>query len=58
MWRGCVGSRIDLVVFDPVGRLTMLQWRPRLVVLVAVVALIVIALVGGDIEDVLLNLYW
>jgi hypothetical protein len=53
-----VASRIDLVVFDPVGRLTMLQWRPRLVVLVAVVALIVIALVGGDIEDVLLNLYW
>ena len=58
MWLGRVASRIDLVVFDPVGRLTMLQWRPRLVVLVAVVALIVIALVGGDIEDVLLNLYW
>jgi hypothetical protein len=36
----------------------MLQWRPRLVVLVAVIALIVIALVGGDIEDLLLNLYW
>ena len=36
----------------------MLQWRPRLVVLVAVIALIVIALVGGDIEDILLNLYW
>jgi hypothetical protein len=53
-----VGSRIDVVVSDPVGRLKMLQWRPRLVVLVAVVALIVIALVGGDIEDVLLNLYW
>jgi hypothetical protein len=55
---GCRASRIDLVVFRPVGRLTMLQWRPRLVVLLAVVALIVIALVGGDIEDVLLNLYW
>ena len=36
----------------------MLQWRPRLVVLVAVIALIVIAFVGGDIEDLLLNLYW
>ena len=36
----------------------MLQWRPRLVVLIAVIALVVIALVGGDIEDVLLNLYW
>ena len=36
----------------------MLQWRPRLVVLIAVIALIVIALVGGDIEDLLLNLYW
>jgi hypothetical protein len=58
MWLERVASRIDLVVSDPVGRLTMLQWRPRLVVLVAVVALIVIALVGGDIEDVLLNLYW
>jgi hypothetical protein len=36
----------------------MLQWRPRLVVLLAVVALIVIALAGGTIEEVLLNLYW
>ena len=36
----------------------MLQWRPRLVVLLAVVALIVIALVGGNLEEVLLNLYW
>ena len=36
----------------------MLQWRPRLVVLLAVIALIVIALIGGDIEEALLNLYW
>ncbi len=36
----------------------MLQWRPRLVVLVAVIALILIAFVGGHIEDALLNLYW
>ena len=58
MQQGGPGSRIDGVMLVLLGRLTMLQWRPRLVVLVAVVALIVIALVGGDIEDVLLNLYW
>ena len=36
----------------------MLQWRPRLVVLLAVIALIVLAFAGGDVEEVLRNLYW
>jgi hypothetical protein len=38
------------------GRLTMLQWRPRLLALAAVLALVVIAVIGGWGE--LLNLYW
>ncbi|HUK93667.1 MAG TPA: hypothetical protein VLU96_01290 [Gaiellaceae bacterium] len=41
----------------------MLQWRPRLLVVIAVIALIVIAVVGaeldpGDLGDTLRNLYW
>jgi nitrate reductase NapE component len=39
------------------GRLTMLQWRPRLLALVVVLALIAIAVVGGYGED-FWNLYW
>jgi hypothetical protein len=34
----------------------MLQWRPRLLALAAVLALVMIAVVGGWGE--LLNLYW
>jgi hypothetical protein len=40
------------------GRFTMLQWRPRLFALIAVLALLVIAIVGGYGEDFMLNLYW
>jgi hypothetical protein len=46
------------VVSRPVGRLTMLQWRPRLVALAVVIALLLIALAGASIEDIFLNLYW
>ena len=35
----------------------MLQWRPRLFALIAVLALLVIAVVGAYGED-LFNLYW
>jgi hypothetical protein len=35
----------------------MLQWRPRLLALAAVLVLIVIAVVGGYTED-FWNLYW
>lgn len=35
----------------------MLQWRPRLLALLVVLALIVIAVVGGYGED-FWNLYW
>jgi hypothetical protein len=50
-------------MFRVVGRWTMLQWRPRLVVIAAVIALIVIAVLGaeldlGDLGDTLRNLYW
>jgi hypothetical protein len=44
-------------MFQLVGRLTMLQWRPRLFALIAVLALLAIALVGGWGGDSL-NLYW
>jgi hypothetical protein len=43
-------------MFRFLGRLMMLQWRPRLVALALVAASISIALAGG-IEE-LLNLYW
>ena len=38
----------------------MLQWKPRLVALIAVVALIMLALTGLGYEDFLssYNLYW
>jgi len=39
------------------GRLTLLHWSPRLVALVAVLALVLIAL-GGLAESVTYNLYW
>ena len=44
-------------MFQLLGRLTMLQWRPRLFALIAVLALLVIAVVGAYGED-LFNLYW
>jgi hypothetical protein len=45
-------------MFQLLGRLTMLQWRPRLFALIAVLVLLVVAVVGGYGEDFLLNLYW
>lgn len=36
----------------------MLHWRPRLVALAAALVLILIAVAGGGVEEVLLNLYW
>jgi hypothetical protein len=50
------GLENRLVMFRTLGRLKMLQWRPRLVALALVAASIAIAL-GGGIEE-LLNLYW
>jgi hypothetical protein len=46
------------VVFSVVGRLTMLQWKARLVAVAAILALLLIALGGGWLEDFLYNLYW
>jgi hypothetical protein len=45
------------VVFRTLGRLNMLQWRPRLVALAAVIALLLAVVLGGGFEE-LLNLYW
>jgi hypothetical protein len=39
------------------GRFTLLHWSPRLVALVAVLALVLIAL-GGLAEELTYNLYW
>jgi hypothetical protein len=36
----------------------MLHWRTRLVALAVVIVLLAIALAGGSIADILLNLYW
>jgi hypothetical protein len=52
------GSRIDLVVFRVLGRLTMLHWSPRLVALAAALILILSAIAGGAFEQTGLNLYW
>jgi hypothetical protein len=45
------------VVFRTVGRLNMLQWRPRLVALAAVVTLLLVVVLGAGFEE-WLNLYW
>jgi len=46
------------VVFQPVGRLKVLQWSPRLVAIAAVVTLLLVVVLGaGDLEG-WLNLYW
>jgi hypothetical protein len=44
------------VVFRTVGRLKMLQWRPRLVALAAVITLLLVVVLGAGFEW--LNLYW
>jgi hypothetical protein len=56
----CRGSTIDGVLKYIVGRLTMLHWKPRLVAVAAILALILLALGGLGIEDSLTgyNLYW
>jgi hypothetical protein len=60
LWAVCRGSTIDGVVKYVVGRLTMLHWKPRLVVLAAIIALILVALGGFGFEGSLsgYNLYW
>jgi hypothetical protein len=40
-----------------VGRFTLLHWNPRLVAVVAVIALVLVALAGLGIE-LTYNLYW
>ena len=53
-------STIDLDLIHVVGRLTMLHWNHRLVVIAAILALILLALGGLGYEDSLgsYNLYW
>jgi len=55
--RSSGGVKNRQVVFQPVGRLKMLQWSPRLVAFAAVVVLLLVAVLGGSFED-WLNLYW
>jgi hypothetical protein len=50
-------SKIGGVHKAPWGRFTLLHWKPRLVAIAAVLALVLIALGGLGIE-VDYNLYW
>jgi hypothetical protein len=55
----CRGSTIDGVVIHLLGRSTMLQWKPRLVAVAAVLMLVILALgtaVFGELAGC--NLYW
>jgi hypothetical protein len=56
----CRDSTIDGDLKHVVGRLTMLHWNHRLVVIAAILALILLALGGLGYEDSLssYNLYW
>jgi hypothetical protein len=60
LWPVCRGWTIDGVVEYVVGRLKMLHWKPRLVVLAAILALVLVALGGLGFEGSLsgYNLYW
>jgi hypothetical protein len=60
MPRVCRGSTIDGVLTYVVGRSTMLHWKPRLVVLAAILALVLATLGGLGFEGSLssYNLYW
>jgi hypothetical protein len=49
---------MDDVMLSLLGRLTMLQWRPRFIVLAVVLVLLLIALAGAYGDQELLNLYW
>jgi hypothetical protein len=49
--------KLDLVLLALKGRLKLLHWSPRLVALVAVLALVLIA-IGGLAEELTYNLYW
>jgi len=53
-------STIEADLIHVVGRLTMLHWNHRLVVIAAILALILLALGGLGYEDSLgsYNLYW
>jgi hypothetical protein len=55
----CRDSRIHGVVFHLSGRSPMLQWKPRLIAVAAVLALLILALgtaFAGELEGC--NLYW
>jgi hypothetical protein len=41
-----------------VGRFTLLHWKPRLVAIAAVLALMLVALGGLAVELIEYNLYW
>jgi hypothetical protein len=58
MWLVSRESRIHDVVFRLLGRLTMLQWRPRLIALAVVLVLLLLAFAGAYDDLGWLNLYW
>jgi hypothetical protein len=56
MCRVCRDSTIDGVVIHLQRSSTMLQWKPRLVAVAAVLTLLLLALGGALFDE--LNLYW
>jgi hypothetical protein len=56
MWPLCRPSTIGGDLICAAGRKTMLHWSPRLVALVAALALVLLALGGLGFETY--NLYW
>jgi hypothetical protein len=58
MWAVCRESRIHGVVSRLLGRLAMLQWRPRLIALLAVLVLLLLAFAGAYDDLGWYNLYW
>lgn len=57
MSSGSTTSKIGGVLTSTVGRYTLLHWKPRLVAIAVVLALVLVALGGLGIE-VDYNLYW
>jgi hypothetical protein len=54
----CRDWKIGGVVIRNQGRSTMLQWKPRLVAVAAILTLLLLALGGAFDELQSLNLYW
>jgi hypothetical protein len=57
MWRRAPAGKIVHIPLSRPGEVDVLHWKPRLVALTAVLALVLIALAGLGTE-IAYNLYW